>query len=187
MAKSNIPVLVRNHLLRDLETDRPNPSTWDKWINSKSWEYGQEEDDVRKFLTLQLEVMDYHVGIAAAPIAQKIAAALGATRMEAISVLRDGMKATKVVAVRILNGGDGPKVAEVEVPDWRERRGSATEVLKLWGSYAPQVIRVEHDILNELANLSEEELLSRRQKLIAESSPTGIEYSVVEDGDDDGA
>lgn len=172
MVKHKLSPILRKTLLEDMAREKPNQRNWEQWVVSKAVMYVSDPEEIKKYLTSQLELMDFQIQISSLPIAQKIASMMGASRFRAIEVLNQGLEATTTRSVRIENAGkEDQQYLEVTEPDFKERRQNAVEILKIYGGFAPQVHEVRHSIVEELNELTDEQIMARRAELLLESAP----------------
>jgi hypothetical protein len=159
MAKQElIPAGVRFNILRDLEKDRPRFEEWDEWVEAKALTYGIPAEQLRAAIARHTEILDIQINLQSQSLAQKVATALGVTRAKAIGKLDELLEATKIKHVIDRNG---TVTGQVESPDREVQLRAAIEVLKIHGGYAPQQVEIKGGPLDELRNLSDEELHRR--------------------------
>lgn len=164
--------IVRKSLVDDLDREKPRASHWDDWIEQKAVQYSVPAAAVKKYLTSHLERLDVGINLASLPIAQRIAASLGATRTRAIQTLNRALDATRTRSVKVVGGGEGDaRYQEVIEPDWDVRCRAADKLLNIYGGYAPQVMEVRHGLVEELQALPDEEIVARYRKALAAATP----------------
>lgn len=181
LANNKLEPIIRKSLIDDLDREKPRAAHWDEWIEGKATQYSVPQIAVKKYLTTHLERMDVGISLASMPIAQRIAASLGATRSRALQTLNRALDATRTRSVKLVGGGEGAgRYQEVTEPDWDVRCRAANDLLKVYGGFAPQMIEVRHGIVEELSALSDEQIVERyRAALAAAQPPEQIEAAIT--------
>ena len=165
MPDASLTKSIGANILQEMATEKPTPDEWSDWVRAKAYKYCVQESQVRKLVEQNGDILDLRVRHNIEKYAQRIAKAYAFPVAKAIKRLDEALDAQKVY---IRTNKQGEITTQKYEPDWSARLDAVDKVVKMFGGYAAQEIRHEHDISGNLLEVEKGKLQARAAELFAE-------------------
>lgn len=144
---------------------------------------------IRRAINQQKAAFEAHIRTAVRTQAQSVAEAMGADVYAAMEALRAGLHANKERLIVDKETGipiKDPNTGQfmfTSSADHQVRVRAASEILKIWGGYAPKQVEVSGEVQHTFHNKSREELQAELAKTLADIHRSGLTIDVMPQAD----
>lgn len=167
----------RKRIWDEYEKQRPKPGIeFDAFCEQLSSELKIRPRDVASMIAREANALKAQINRATETQAQIIANQLGADQVAAMTVLRNGLQATRS---RPVYNPASKVIEEFKEPDWQWRIQAAHRILQIHASYAPMQYEVKGEVTHKFEELNEAQLLEEIKQLSAVLNGNGITIDVT--------